>query len=194
MQFCWIQKFVKNGALVLIYKNLAGSQVNESSDISSMARPNWHLFPVDLYLGGQPVLNKFVAGRRTVQLTNGWNCECICILSLLIWHKFALQHTFIFNLDRGYYFPLGTSALFVQLNPCTEYSRTVPWTWCASDCDILFFNRTFLWQELSVDKDSSILNCKVIADTSNKKLVRSLNIHKHLHRGTLQFIHYHRWK
>ena len=99
-----------------------------------------------------------------------------------------------FNLDRGYYFPLGTSALFVQLNPCTEYSRTVPWTWCASDCDILFFNRTFLWQELSVDKDSSILNCKVIADTSNKKLVRSLNIHKHLYRGTLQFIHYHRWK
>ena len=100
----------------------------------------------------------------------------------------------LFNLDRGYYFPLGTSALFVQLNPCTEYSRTVPWTWCASDCDILFFNRTFLWQELSVDKDSSILNCKVIADTSNKKLVRSLNIHKHLYRGTLQFIHYHRWK
>ena len=87
MQFCWIQKFVKNGALVLIYKNLAGSQVNESSDISSMARPNWHLFPVDLYLGGQPVLNKFVAGRRTVQLTNGWNCECICVLSLQIWHK-----------------------------------------------------------------------------------------------------------
>ena len=117
-----------------------------------------------------------------------WTFSDLCFCSS------ALQHTFIFNLDRGYYFPLGTSALFVQLNPCTEYSRTVPWTWCASDCDILFFNRTFLWQELSVDKDSSILNCKVIADTSNKKLVRSLNIHKHLYRGTLQLIHYHRWK